>query len=164
MPLPQETIRRKRDGRELDARELAAFVDGIGDGRVADAQIGAFAMAVCLQGMTAAEGAALTLAMRDSGEVLAWPGLPGPTVDKHSTGGVGDTTSLIIAPLVAACGGFVPMLSGRGLGHSGGTLDKLEAIPGYDTSPTSDSLQRVVRTCGLAIVLPSWSGRVTGSP
>lgn len=151
-PLPQETIRRKRDGRELDARELVAFVNGIGDGRVADAQIGAFAMAVCLQGMTAAEGAALTLAMRDSGEVLTWPGLPGPTVDKHSTGGVGDTTSLIIAPLVAACGGFVPMLSGRGLGHSGGTLDKLEAIPGYATSPPTDLLQHVVRTCGLAIV------------
>ncbi|MDQ3510122.1 MAG: thymidine phosphorylase [Pseudomonadota bacterium] len=151
-PLPQETIRRKRDGHELDARELSAFVNGIGDGKVADAQIGAFAMAVCLQGMTAAEGAALTLAMRDTGEVLTWPGLPGPTVDKHSTGGVGDTTSLIIAPLVAACGGYVPMLSGRGLGHSGGTLDKLEAIPGYATSPPSELLQHVVRTCGLAIV------------
>ncbi|MDQ3288491.1 MAG: thymidine phosphorylase [Pseudomonadota bacterium] len=150
--LPQETLRCKREGVELDARELSAFVRGIGDGRVADAQIGAFVMAVCLQGMSAAEGAALTLAMRDSGETLDWSGLPGPAVDKHSTGGVGDTTSLVIAPLIAACGGFVPMLSGRGLGHSGGTLDKLEAIPGYDTSPPAERLQEVVRTCGLAIV------------
>jgi thymidine phosphorylase len=151
-PLPQELLRRKREGTELDARELTAFVHGIGDGHVADAQIGAFAMAVCLQGMSAAEGAVLTLAMRDSGEILDWTGLNGPAVDKHSTGGVGDTTSLIVAPLVAACGGFVPMLSGRGLGHSGGTLDKLESIPGYDTRPASARLQHVVRSCGLAIV------------
>ena len=110
---------------------------GIADGSVSDAQVGALAMAIFLRGMTAAERVALTGAMTRSGEVLEWgdAGLAGPVLDKHSTGGVGDKVSLLLAPIVAACGAAVPMISGRGLGHTGGTLDKLEAIPGYDVAP-----------------------------
>jgi thymidine phosphorylase len=151
-PLPQETIRRKRDGLALGSAEIRAFVDGIAHGRVADAQSAAFAMAVCWRGMNRHECVALTLAMRDSGQCLRWPALPGPVLDKHSTGGVGDTVSLVLGPLLAACGGFVPMISGRGLGHTGGTLDKLEAIPGYTLRPQLAQLRRVVRTAGIAIV------------
>jgi thymidine phosphorylase len=111
-------------------------------------------MAIVLNGMTAAERIALTGAMRDSGDVLDWSdaGLPGPALDKHSTGGVGDKVSLLLAPIVAACGGAVPMISGRGLGHTGGTLDKLESIPGYDTAPDPDELRRAVARAGAAIV------------
>ncbi|TIW14632.1 MAG: thymidine phosphorylase, partial [Mesorhizobium sp.] len=98
---------------------------------VSDGQVGAFAMAVFLKGMSREEAVALTLAMRDSGDVLDWSDLPGPVTDKHSTGGVGDNVSLMLAPIVAACGAYVPMISGRGLGHTGGTLDKMDAIPGY---------------------------------
>jgi thymidine phosphorylase len=126
-------------------------VRGIADGTVSDAQVGAFAMAVVLRGMTAAERVALTTAMRDSGEVLRWPG-DRPVLDKHSTGGVGDKVSLLLAPVIAACGGAVPMISGRGLGHTGGTLDKLEAIPGYDTAPEPERLRAVVAGAGCAIV------------
>ncbi|MDW8340194.1 MAG: thymidine phosphorylase [Geminicoccaceae bacterium] len=150
--IPQEIIRKKRDGHALSAAEIEAFVAGIVDGRVVDAQLGAFAMAVLLRGMDRAETAALTRAMAESGMRLDWSDLPGPALDKHSTGGIGDKTSLILAPLVAACGGFVPMLSGRALGHTGGTLDKLESIPGYETEIEPERLRRVVRAVGCAIV------------
>ena len=154
--IPQEIIRRKRDGDLLTQDEIARFVDGITDGRVADSQISAFAMAIYFNGMSPDEGAALTLAMRDSGDVINWTALgfePGaPIVDKHSTGGVGDKVSLMLAPIVAACGGLVPMISGRGLGHSGGTLDKFEAIPGYDPYPSIDRFAEIVKTVGCSII------------
>lgn len=154
MLLAQELIRKKRAGQALEQAEIQALVAGMVDGGISDAQLGAFCMATCFQGMTAAEGAALTLAMRDSGTVLRWDDLdlPGPVVDKHSTGGVGDLVSLVLAPMVVACGGFVPMISGRGLGHTGGTQDKLEAIPGYCTTPDLARFRRVVRDCGMAII------------
>ncbi|WP_374189372.1 thymidine phosphorylase [Paracoccus thiocyanatus] len=121
------------------------------DGSVSDAQAAAFAMAVLLRGLDGTGRVALTRAMRDSGHVLRWD-LPGPVVDKHSTGGIGDTVSLVLAPLVASCGAFVPMISGRGLGHTGGTLDKLEAIPGLRTALAEDAFRRVVAQVGCAIV------------
>ena len=148
---PQEVIRRKRDGGELSAADIAGFVAGLTDGGVSDAQAAAFAMAVCLKGRTRGERVALTEAMRDSGEVMRWD-VPGPVVDKHSTGGVGDNVSLMLAPALAACGAYVPMISGRGLGHTGGTLDKLEAIPGYSTQPEVDLFHRVVAREGCAII------------
>src|SRR5207237_282711 len=129
--LPQELIRRKRDGGILSAPEIEGFVRGLADGGVGEGQAAAFAMAVLFRGLDDDERTALTLAMAHSGRVLDWPGLDRPVVDKHSTGGVGDKVSLILAPLAAACGLAVPMISGRGLGHTGGTLDKLAAIPGY---------------------------------
>jgi thymidine phosphorylase len=149
-----DLIRTKRDGGELSEDEIRALVTGIADGGVSDAQVGALAMAIVLNGMTPAERIALTGAMRDSGDVLDWSdaGLPGPALDKHSTGGVGDKVSLLLAPIVAACGGAVPMISGRGLGHTGGTLDKLESIPGYDTVPEPDAFRRAVARAGAAIV------------
>jgi len=152
--LPQEIIRKKRDGGILDQDEIREFVAGITDGSVADEQLGAFAMAVFLNGMNREECVALTLAMRDSGRIMRWSDmdLPGPVLDKHSTGGVGDSVSLILGPWVAACGGFVPMISGRGLGHTGGTLDKLASIPGYDPFPDRDRLARIVRKDGVAII------------
>ena len=149
--LPQEIIRRKRDGEVLSAEEIAAMVRGIADNSVSEAQIAAFAMAVFFRGMTLDERVALTRAMTNSGTVLDWGGLA-PVLDKHSTGGVGDKVSLMLAPMVAACGGFVPMISGRGLGHTGGTLDKLGAIPGYVATPDLDTLRRVVREVGCAII------------
>jgi thymidine phosphorylase len=152
MFLPQEVIRRKRDGKTLTPAEIRAFVAGLSDRSIGDAQVAALAMAVCLQGMAPEETTALTLAMRDSGRVLRWNGLAGPVVDKHSTGGVGDKVSLVLAPILAACGAFVPMLSGRGLGHTGGTLDKLESIPGYTTQPDPERLRQVVRAAGCAII------------
>jgi thymidine phosphorylase len=152
-PLAQETIRRKRDGLTLADAEIRAFIDGIARGDVSDAQIAAFAMATCWRGMATSEAVALTLAMRDSGSVLDWrKDLPGPVVDKHSTGGIGDTVSLVLGPLLAACGCHVPMISGRGLGHTGGTLDKLEAIPGYAVDVPLATFRRVVRDAGVAIV------------
>ena len=152
--LPQEIIRKKRDGRALDAAEIAAFVQGVTDGSVSEGQAAAFAMAVFFRGMSLDERVALTRAMTRSGRVLDWAplGLPGPVLDKHSTGGVGDKVSLILAPAVAACGGFVPMVSGRGLGHTGGTLDKCESIPGYTAKPDVATLQHVVKEVGCAIV------------
>jgi len=152
--LPQELIRRKRDGGELEGHEIEWLVRGITDGWVSDAQVGAFAMAVVLKGMTRDERVALTGAMMRSGEVLDWSeaGLPGPALDKHSTGGVGDKVSLLLGPMVAACGGAVPMISGRGLGHTGGTLDKLESIPGYLTTPDPERLRAAVRNAGCAII------------
>ncbi|MBW8728908.1 MAG: thymidine phosphorylase [Inquilinus limosus] len=152
--LPQEIIRRKRDGAVLADAEIEAMVRGAVDASVTDAQIAAFAMAVFFRGMTMPERVAFTRAMARSGRVLDWSGanLPGPVLDKHSTGGIGDKTSLILAPIVAACGGFVPMISGRGLGHTGGTLDKMDAIPGYVSQPETDVLDRVVRSAGCAVV------------
>jgi thymidine phosphorylase len=152
--LAAELIRRKRDGGELSDAEIGELVSGIADGTVTDAQVGALAMAIFLRGMTAAERAALTGAMTRSGDVLDWSeaGLTGPVLDKHSTGGVGDKVSLLLAPIVAACGAAVPMISGRGLGHTGGTLDKLESIPGYDVRPDSERLQAIVKRVGCAIV------------
>jgi thymidine phosphorylase len=149
--LAAEVIRRKRDGHALSAEEVEFLVAGITDGSLSDAQVGALAMAMFLRGMEPDERVALTSAMTRSGEVLEWD-LDRPVVDKHSTGGVGDKVSLMLAPIVAACGGAVPMISGRGLGHTGGTLDKLDTIPGYDTRPDVDRLQRVVDEVGCAIV------------
>jgi thymidine phosphorylase len=152
--LPQETIRAKRDGGALDARELTALARGIADGSLADSQVGAFAMAVQLRGMTAAECAGFTLAMRDTGEVFDWrrESPPGPVLDKHSTGGVGDLVSLALGPMLAACGAWVPMIVGRGLAHTGGTLDKLESIPGYQSRPPPERVRAAVREAGVAIV------------
>ena len=150
--LPQEVIRAKRDGLPLSDDAIATFVSGIGDGSISEGQTAALAMAICLNGMTASECVALTRAMTVSGRVLEWPDLGRPILDKHSTGGVGDKVSLVLAPLLAACGAAVPMISGRGLGHTGGTLDKLDAIPGYDTTPDIGTFQRIVADAGCAIV------------
>ncbi len=152
--LPQEIIRKKRDAEPLHADELQFFSQGISDGSISEGQIAAFGMAVFFNGMTRAEAAALTLAMRDTGDVLSWDNkeLNGPVIDKHSTGGVADGVSLILGPLLAACGGYVPMISGRGLGHTGGTLDKLDAIPGYNTIPNNALFKETVRNCGVAII------------
>ena len=144
-------IAAKRDGTSLTADQIRGVVDGITSGDMADAQIGAFAMAVLLKGLDAEERVTLTTAMQHSGDTLTWD-LPGPVVDKHSTGGVGDTVSLVLAPALAACGLYVPMISGRGLGHTGGTLDKLEAIPGYSTKPDAPTFRRITREVGCAIV------------
>ncbi len=152
MSLISELILKKRDGRELSDQDIGLFIAGISSQQVTDAQIAAFTMAVWFQGMSAGELRALTLAMRDSGTVLRWDDLDGPVVDKHSTGGVGDLVSLVLAPLVAACGAYVPMISGRGLGHTGGTLDKLESIPGFHTSPSEPEFQRLVKKNGLSII------------
>lgn len=143
-----------RKGEEPSTRELAWFAQGLADGTVSAAQAGAFAMGVCLRGLSEAGRVALTLAMRDSGHVLDWD-LDAPVVDKHSTGGVGDCASLVLAPALAACGVYVPMISGRGLGHTGGTLDKLEAIPGYSVSVDETTLRHVVNEAGCAIVSAS---------
>lgn len=152
--LPQEIIRRKRDGEILSTDEITFMVEGLTSGTIGDGQIAAFAMAVFFQGMNMAERVTLTRAMTQSGQVIDWSGLnlPGPVVDKHSTGGVGDKVSLMLAPIVAACGGFVPMISGRGLGHTGGTLDKLDAIPGYNSTPDRALFQDVVKNAGCAII------------
>jgi thymidine phosphorylase len=150
--LPQEIIRRKRDGGTLSAAEIGFMVRGLTEGSVTEGQVAAFAMAVFFKGMSMPERVALTEAMRDSGRVLDWRDLPGPALDKHSTGGVGDTVSLMLAPAVAACGGFVPMISGRGLGHTGGTLDKLDSIPGYASQPDETLFRKVTREVGCAII------------
>ena len=150
--LPQEIIRRKREGQPVDPADIAALVEGLTHGSVTEGQVAAFAMAVFFRGMSRDESVALTLAMRDSGTVLDWTGLEGPVLDKHSTGGIGDNVSLMLAPAIAACGGFVPMISGRGLGHSGGTLDKLDSIPGYATQPDIETFRRVVEEAGCAII------------
>ena len=150
--LPQEIIARKRDGETLTAGEISAFIAGLTDGSVSHAQAAAFAMAVFFRDMGTTERVALTEAMRDSGTVLDWSDLDGPAVDKHSTGGVGDNTSLMLAPVLAACGVYVPMISGRGLGHTGGTLDKFDSIPGYATSPDNALFRKVVREAGCAII------------
>ena len=154
MELPQETIRAKRDGHPLSAAQIEGFVRGLVDGTWSEGQAAALAMAVVLRGMSRDETVALTRAMTHSGELLSWQGLdlPGPVLDKHSTGGIGDTVSLVLAPLLAACGAVVPMISGRGLGHTGGTLDKLEALPGYRVDPPREQLLATLRGAGCAIV------------
>ncbi|WP_332718061.1 thymidine phosphorylase [Pelagibacterium mangrovi] len=150
--LPQEVIARKRDGEQLAADDIAGFIAGLTSGAVNDAQAAAFAMAVYFQNMSLDERVALTIAMRDTGRVLDWSDLDGPAIDKHSTGGVGDNVSLMLAPILAACGAYVPMISGRGLGHTGGTLDKFDSIPGYMTNPDIETLRRVVKDVGCAII------------
>jgi thymidine phosphorylase len=154
MFLPQEIIRKKRDGGVLTAEEIQFFVRGIPDGGTTEGQIAALAMAVYFNDMNMDERVAFTLAMRDSGQVMEWKSLdlPGPVVDKHSTGGVGDVVSLMLGPMIAACGGFVPMISGRGLGHTGGTLDKFDSIPGYCTVPDPELFRKVVKDVGVAII------------
>ncbi len=149
--LPQEIILKKRRGEVLTRPEIKGFIEGLTRGDVTDAQAAALAMAICFQGMEDDERVALTLAMRDSGHVMRWD-MPGPVVDKHSTGGVGDNVSLMLAPALAACGVFVPMISGRGLGHTGGTLDKFDSIPGYQTQPDADRFSQVVSEVGCAII------------
>jgi thymidine phosphorylase len=155
--LPQESIRRKRDGEMLDAGELHAIVRGITDGSLADAQVAALAMAIYFRGMTASECAGFTLAMRDSGEVFDWrrESPPGPVLDKHSTGGIGDLVTLVLCPMLAACGAWVPTIAGRGLAHTGGTVDKMESIPGYQTQPDTELLRSTLRKAGVAIIGPS---------
>jgi thymidine phosphorylase len=152
--LPQEIIRKKRDGRELDGDEIDFLISGLVRGALSEGQAAAFAMAVFFRGMTITECVSLTRALRDSGKKLHWPKdiFDGPIVDKHSTGGVGDNVSLILAPMLAAAGAFVPMISGRGLGHTGGTLDKLESIPGYQTRPDLGLFMETVRQAGCAII------------
>jgi thymidine phosphorylase len=150
--LPQEIIAKKRDGKILTPGEIGAFIAGFADGSVSHAQAAAFAMATYFRDMTVPERVALTVAMRDSGTVLDWSDLDGPVADKHSTGGVGDNVSLMLAPILAACGLYVPMISGRGLGHTGGTLDKFDAIPGYRTSPDNALFRKVVKDVGCAII------------
>lgn len=148
-----EMIRAKRDGEALSASDWQAFVRGISSGDASDAQVAAMAMACYFQDLDTTERVAVTLAMRDSGQVLDWSQVPcnGPVVDKHSTGGVGDLVSLVLGPLVAACGGYVPMIAGRGLAHTGGTVDKLEAIAGYNPHPSPADFQRIVRKVGVGI-------------
>jgi len=151
---PQEIIRKKRDGLPLSEAEIRFMVQGITDNSISEGQIAAFAMAVFFRDMPMDERVWLTRAMVQSGDVMDWSkaGLNRPVIDKHSTGGVGDKVSLMLAPIIAACGGAVPMISGRGLGHTGGTLDKLDSIPGYNTAPDPALLEKVVKTIGCAII------------
>ena len=151
---PAEIIRAKRDGRTLNDAQIGAFARGLVDRSWSEGQAAALAMAVVLKGMTHAETAMLTRAMTNSGAVHDWSSsrLDGPVIDKHSTGGVGDKVSLMLAPIVAACGGFVPMISGRGLGHTGGTLDKMQSLAGYNVMPSRTLLTRALREAGCAIV------------
>src|SRR5688500_18471513 len=147
-----DLIRLKRDGRSLDRAQIDFFVTGVTDGTLPDYQASALLMAIFLRGMTPEETAWLTEAMVHSGARVTYPDVPGIPVDKHSTGGVGDKTSLILAPLAAAAGAYVPMMSGRGLGHTGGTLDKLESIPGFRTGLSLDEFRHAVGTIGCALV------------
>jgi thymidine phosphorylase len=150
--LPQEIIRKKRDALPLTREEITFMVAGLTAGTVTEGQVAAFAMAVFFRGMSRDEAVALTEAMRDSGTTLDWSSLDGPVLDKHSTGGIGDNVSLMLAPALAACGAFVPMISGRGLGHTGGTLDKLDSVPGYTTQPDNALFRKVVQEVGCAII------------
>lgn len=154
MFLAQEIIRKKRDGHALSDEEIRFFINGIRDNTISEGQIAALAMTIFFHDMTMPERVSLTMAMRDSGTVLDWKSLhlDGPIVDKHSTGGVGDVTSLMLGPMVAACGGYIPMISGRGLGHTGGTLDKLESIPGFDIFPDDNRFREIIKDVGVAII------------
>ena len=147
----QDLIRKKRDGARFSAEEINAFISGVCDGSWADYQISALVMAMFINGLNFAEQNALVKAMLESGEVLDFSDIDAPKADKHSTGGVGDKTSLIIAPLAAACGVAVPMISGRGLGHTGGTLDKLESIEGYNVRLTKNQFKQTIKKCGFAM-------------
>ncbi len=150
----RDIIMKKRDGGALNDADIKTFVDGLSNSSIPSDQVSALAMAILLKGMKPEETAALTNAMAHSGDVIDWraDALRGPILDKHSTGGVGDKVSLMLAPIVAACGAYVPMISGRGLGHTGGTLDKFDAIPGYATQPDLPTFKRVVRDVGCAII------------
>lgn len=150
--IPAELIRIKRDGLALNQEQVQSFIAGVRDGSISSEQISAMAMAIWFRGLSTAEQRDLTFAIRDSGISLKWDDLPGPVVDKHSTGGVGDMVSFMAGPIVAACGGYVPMISGRGLGHTGGTLDKLESFPGVMVSPDIATFQNWVRQRGVAII------------
>ena len=152
--LAQEIIRKKRDKQPLSREEIAFFIKGITDGSVSEGQVSALAMAVYFNDMSLPERVAFTEGLRDSGDVLEWKSLnlPGPVLDKHSTGGVGDLVSLPLGPMIAACGGYVPMISGRGLGHTGGTLDKFDSVPGYTTTPDNALFRKVVKEVGVAII------------
>jgi len=150
--LAQEIIRAKRDGHALNEAQIQNFVDGLTHNSWSEGQVAALGMAVFLRGMGRDEAVLLTRAMMNSGRVMRWPDMPGPVLDKHSSGGVGDKVSLMLAPMVAACGGYVPMIAGRGLGHTGGTVDKLEAIPGYTTTPDPAKFDQIVRSLGCAII------------
>ena len=152
--LPQEIIRKKRDGGKLSDDEIADFIAGIKTGETTDVQVAAFTMSVFFNDLSTDERVALTLALRDSGDTMDWADmkLDGPILDKHSTGGIGDNVSLMLAPILAVCGAYVPMISGRGLGHTGGTLDKLDSIPGYDTVPDPADFRRIVKSVGCAVI------------
>lgn len=150
--LPQEIIRKKRSKENLSREEIEFFINGVTSGEIMDSQTAALTMAIFLNGMSTEETVALTMAMRNSGDVMKWNELNGPVVDKHSSGGVGDKVSLMLAPMIAACGGYVPMISGRGLGHTGGTLDKFDSIPGYQTIPDNSLFRKVVKEVGCAII------------
>ena len=150
--LPQEIIRKKRDGHPLSDSEIQYYIEGIANGSVSESHIAAFCMAVIFKGMSVEETFSLTDQMVKSGDKLNWKDLDGPVVDKHSTGGVGDKVSLMLAPIVASCGIYNPMISGRGLGHTGGTLDKLESIPEYNTTPDNSLFHHVVKNVGCAII------------
>lgn len=152
MLIPQEIIRKKRDNHILSQEDISSFVGGITDNTVSDAQIAAFTMATFINGMSDDEIVHLTNAMKHSGKVLSWPDLDGYVIDKHSTGGVGDLVSLVLGPLVAAADIYVPMIAGKGLGHTGGTIDKLHAIPGYNTYPDEAKFKAVVKDLGIAII------------
>jgi len=147
-----DVIRKKRDGHELSRAEIEFLVSGYTHNRIPDYQVSAWLMAALLKGLSRAETAALTDAMLHSGEVLDLSEFPAPKIDKHSTGGVGDKTSLVLAPLVAAAGLCVPMISGRGLGHTGGTLDKLESIPGFNVKLSLARFREILRACGCAMI------------
>ena len=152
--LPQEIIKNKRDGKVLSQAEIDFFIQGIANNTVSEGQIAAFAMAIYFKDMNAQERKDFTQSMVNSGDVMDWQDmhLDGPVLDKHSTGGVGDKISLMLAPIIAACGGYVPMISGRGLGHTGGTLDKFDAIAGYNVSPDNELFRQTVKTVGCAII------------
>jgi len=150
--IPQEIIRLKRDGKSLNEAEINGFVSGLVDGNFSDSQVGAMAMAIFQNGMSDNEKVHFTKAMMHSGDVLSWDGFDGPIVDKHSTGGVGDKVSFMLAAIVSACGGYVPMISGRGLGHTGGTADKLESISGFNVQPNISEFKRIVKEVGVAII------------
>jgi thymidine phosphorylase len=151
MFIPQEFIRKKRDNKPLSKEEIEEFIKGVSDGSVANEHISAFAMAIYFNGMSLQEKTNLTLAMKNSGNTLSWD-LDAPVVDKHSTGGIGDVVSLMLGSMLAACELYVPMISGRGLGHTGGTLDKLESIPNYNVLPSDEVFKKVVKECGVAII------------
>ena len=152
--IPQEIIRKKRNKQVLSKEEICLFVKGLTDGSCSDSQVAAMSMAIFLNGMIAEETVNLTEAMTTSGDTINWAGVVDTDLvcDKHSTGGVGDKTSVILAPILAACGLFVPMISGRGLGHTGGTLDKFDSIPGYNTQPDLDTFKKTVKEVGCAII------------
>ncbi len=150
--LPQEIIRKKRQSLELSSEEINDFIQGVTNETIADSQTAALTMAIFLNGFSQQETTFLTQSMRDSGDKLDWSDISAPISDKHSSGGVGDKISLMLAPMIASCGGYVPMISGRGLGHTGGTLDKLEAISGYQTQPSNDLFKKIVKEVGCAII------------